>query len=150
MSTAYLWLKFLHVASVAVWFGGFAAFSVLNLLVSREPGPAGVKAFLRNGEGLGARLAGPASGLALLTGIGTMITGHTGMPRWITWGLVVMVLFILVGVLGMRPLLRRLRAAVESGQTDALPRLLRSQRRLIFLNLLLLLTALWAMVFKPV
>jgi uncharacterized membrane protein len=150
MLNLYSWLKFIHVASIAVWFGGFAALGFVNIVTSRKPDPAEVSTYLRYGEGLGASLAGPASGLALIAGIAAMVVGHVGMQLWIIWGLVVAGLFILVGVLGMRPVLLRLRAARDAhAGPEELLRLLKRQRLLLLVNLMLLLSAIWAMTFKP-
>lgn len=150
MLNAYNWLKFIHVASAAGWIGGFAAIGVLNALATRSASPTEVATFLRYGQALGARLAGPASGLALLSGVGAMLVGHLSMPLWIIWGISVTVLFILIGVVGLRPALARLVAASKAeSSAEQLRGLLRHQRRLLAVNLLLLLTAFWAMVFKP-
>ena len=150
MLNAYNWLKFIHVASAAGWIGGFGAIGVLNALATRSATPTEVATFLRYGQALGARLAGPASGLALLSGVAAMLVGHLSMPVWIIWGIGVTALFILIGVAGLRPALARLVAAAEADASpEHLRSLLRHQRRLLAVNLLLLLTAFWAMVFKP-
>ncbi len=55
-----------------------------------------------------------------------------------------------VGVATMRPMLAPLEAGAESGASpDALRGLLRRHRGLLALNVLILLSALWAMVLKP-
>lgn len=151
MTDAYIWLKFIHVASIAVWFGGFAALGIMNTVASRKADKGEVAHYLLYGQALGARVAGPASGLALIAGVAAMIVGRTGMQPWIAWGFVVFALFAAVGVLGMRPVTKRLIAATEAPpDTGEIRRLLRRQRVLLLTNLLLLLTAVWAMVFKPV
>lgn len=150
MLSAYNWLKFVHVASTAGWLGGFAAIGVLNVLATRSAEPKEVATFLRYGRALGAWLAGPASGLALLTGVAAMLVGHLSMSAWIIWGIGATLLFVLIGALAMRPILTRLVTAAEAGSSpEELRGLLHSQRRLLAVNLLLLLSAVWAMVFKP-
>lgn len=150
MFRLYAWLKFIHVASVAGWLGGFAAIGLMNVLASRRAEPSDVAAFAEQGTLLGARLVGPASGLAILSGIGGMFVGHVPFRAWNVWGMLAVVLFSLVGIATMRPTLARLEAGAESGAPpDELRRLLRRHRGLLALNVLILLSALWAMVLKP-
>jgi uncharacterized membrane protein len=150
MSSGYNWLKFIHVASITGWFGGVAGIAILNILATRNPEAKEVTMFLRYGRALGGTLAGPAAGLALLSGIAATLVGHLSMPLWINWGFGATVVFILIGVAALRPTLNRLVAAAEAGASpDELRGLLQHQRRLLALNLLVLLSAMWAMVFKP-
>lgn len=145
------WLKFIHVVAIAGWLGGFAAIAVLNGLASRNADARMVAAYLTYAEGLGARLVGPASGLAILTGIAAMFVGHVSMQRWIVWGLVAVALFITIGVTALRPILKRLAGAAQGNAgSEQLRALLGRQRLFLLANLLVLLSALWAMVFKPV
>jgi uncharacterized membrane protein len=150
MDTTYAWLKFIHVLAIAVWMGGFASLLILNRIASRHPGPDGVASFMRALEGIGPRLLGPGAGLALLSGVAMMIVGHTGMPLWITWGLVAMALFIAIGVGLLRPILGKLQQSAKSGAAEGDPApLLGKQRTLMLINLLILVSAVWAMVLKP-
>lgn len=148
MGDTYTWLKFVHVASVACWFGGFAALAVLNGVARQQPDATGLATYLRYGQSLGPRLIGPALGLALLSGVLMMVVGHLGMPLWIIWGLSAAALFILVGVVLLRPLLGKLQAASGSAASDVAS-LLVQQRNWLLLNLLILASAAWAMVLKP-
>lgn len=151
MQHAYIWLKFVHVVSIAAWLGGFAAMAVLNGLASRRAEAMEVAGFLRYQQGLGKRLVGPASGLALLTGVAGMFTGHVSMQAWIVWGIAAVIVFILIGVAALRPILNRLTAAAANGASTAeLRPLLRRQRLLLGVNLIVLIFATWTMVFKPV
>jgi hypothetical protein len=72
------------------------------------------------------------------------------MPLWITWGLVAMALFIAIGVGLLRPILGKLQQSAKSGaaEGDTAP-LLGKQRTLMLINLLVLVSAVWAMVLKP-
>ena len=151
MQHMYTWLKFVHVISIAVWIGGFAAMVVLNGLVSRRADAMEVAGFLRYAQGLGKRLVGPASGLALLAGVAGMFINHLSMQAWIVWGIAAVVVFILIGVAALRPTLKRLTVAVaEEANPDEIRPLLRRQRLLFMINLLVLMLATWAMVFKPI
>ncbi|HET7604432.1 MAG TPA: DUF2269 family protein [Gemmatimonadales bacterium] len=151
MREIYTWLKFVHVLSVAAWLGGFAALLVLNSITPRHADRGGLSAYLRYAEGLGPRLIGPASGLALLSGLVMVLVGHVGLPLWILWGLAAAVIFILIGVTLLRPLLNQLRkAAAEDGAAPVdVASVLRKQRSWFLVNLIILALAAWAMVLKP-
>ncbi len=150
MLGAYTWLKFIHVVSVAVWLGGFAAIGVMNALAGRRAEPRDAGAFVVQSGALGARLVGPASGLAILSGVAGMVVGHTPLQGWTLWGVLAVVLFIAVGAGMMRPALGRIEAAAETGAApDEIRMLLRRYQWLLGVNALILLSALWAMVFKP-
>lgn len=150
MQNTYTWLKFIHVVTVAAWFGGFAALLAMNAVASRTADAGHVASYLRYAKALGPLLIGPASGLAILAGILGMGAGHLGMTPWLMGGMSVVVLFILVGVIGLRPILKQLTDGVarDLGPGELRPMLVR-QKRLFVLNLLLLVLAVWAMVFKP-
>ena len=150
MGDAYSWLKFIHVVAIAGWLGGFAAITILNGVASRQADARDVTIFVAYGQALGARLVGPASGLALLAGVAGMLVGHLSLQTWIVWGIAAVVLFIAIGVIALRPILNRLAAAAAAGASPAeLRPLLRRQRLLLVINLLVLLSALWVMVVKP-
>src|ERR687890_293145 len=79
-------------------------------------------------EAFGRTVIGPAMGIVLLAGL--WMAGQFGIPftsLWIVWGLVGWVVFILLGVVALR-------------QRISL---------LSWLNLLVLASVIWAMVFKP-
>src|SRR5262245_55105688 len=126
---AYSWLKLIHVVSAAAWIGGFAAIAVLNILAARNADPKTVANFLANAQGLGARLIGPASGLAILSGIGAMLLGRIPVQGWIIWGIIAIALFVVIGVVALRPVLKRLTAAAQGASgSEEMRVLLRRQR----------------------
>ena len=89
-------------------------------------------------------LAGPGAGLALLSGVGAVLVRYVLMPLWVLWGIGATVVFILIGVAGLRPVLNRLIAPAHE-----IRKRLGRQRRLLALNLLVVPSATWAMVFRP-
>lgn len=147
MFSLYPLFKFLHVVGVIGWIGGIATFSLLNARIASEKNPAVLAELERLMRLNGMALIGPSSGLALLAGIAMMLIAGTGAPLWIVWGFAVIVLSVALGV----TLIRRTAQSVrELAATTA--DLSAAQRRLTTLNLinlLLLLSAVWAMVFKP-
>ena len=89
MESLYLWLKFVHVAAVAVWVGGIFALTVLNARLARMGEPAAVAALGQQSEAFGRTVIGPAMIIVLIAGL--WMAGQFGIPftsLWIVWGLV--------------------------------------------------------------
>jgi uncharacterized membrane protein len=152
MDTLYLLLKFVHVLAVAVWIGGVVALVILNARLARA-GDAAVSAALgMQSEYFGRSVLGPAMVITLLAGLG--MTGVARFPfstPWIAWGIVGLVLSIAVGVIAVGRAAGELSTLARSAAPDD-PRLDGQRRRLVTLNalnLLLLASIVWAMVFKP-
>ena len=152
MDTVYLLLKYLHVLAVAVWIGGLVALVVLNARLVRTGDAAVMAAMGQQSEFFGRAVLGPAMGITLLAGLAT--AGVAGFPfstPWITWGLVGFVVSIIVGVIAVSRAAGELSMVARNVAPDD-PRLDGPRRRLITLNavnLLLLASIVWAMVFKP-
>jgi protoporphyrinogen IX oxidase len=151
MFNAYLWLKFLHVAGVAVWFGGLAAAITLNRRLSTNADPSIVAAVAREAQFLGTRVIAPASGVTLLTGVGMLLVSDLGFPVWVLWGIIVFFLFGLLGSTAIRATSQELQKRIASGNAGVaeLQPLVRRMALLSTINISLLVTAVWAMVFKP-
>jgi uncharacterized membrane protein len=152
MVDLYLLFKFVHVVTVIVWIGGVLTLSVINARLAREPDRAVVMALMRQSGFYGAAVIGPAAALTLVAGIATAASAGIPMSNlWISWGFTTI---LLSGLLGAVPI--RLVTA-QVGKLTSLadprdPRLTAARRRLTLLNaihLLLLLSAVWAMVAKP-
>ena len=85
---------------------------------------------------------------------GLWMAGQFGIPftsLWIVWGLVGFVGFVVIGVIAVSRVAAELGALARSAGTDD-PRVAALGRRLGVLstiNLLLLASVVWAMVFKP-
>ncbi len=141
--------KFLHVVSVIVWLGGVVTLTVLNLRLSRTANRDALAALSGASEFYGRAVVGPAAALTLLAGIATAVSaGFRFGSLWITWGFAAILLSLLLGATLIRMTTARLRTAGASGGANV-PAL---QRRLMWLNglnMLLLLSAVWAMVAKP-
>ncbi len=152
MPTLYLLLKFVHVASVIVWLGGMFALVVFNARLARVGDMALVAAMGRQTEAFGRTVIGPAMGLTLLAGLATAGVARFsfGAP-WIVWGLVGFILSIAIGVIAVQRAAGELGALAQSAPPDD-PRLGALRSRLLWLNainLLVLASVVWAMVFKP-
>jgi uncharacterized membrane protein len=140
--------KFLHVLSVIVWVGGVFTVNVLQVLVGRGSDRAAQASLLRLSDLYGRAVIAPAAALTLLTGVVRVEQIGVGYGTfWVVWGIAAIVLSIALGATMIRATnaaLRRL--AADDPQW---PVLLRRAAILYAVNLLLLLSALWAMEFKP-
>jgi protoporphyrinogen IX oxidase len=152
MDSLYLLLKFLHVAAVIVWVGGVFSLAVLNARLARLGDPAVQAAMGLQSEAFGRTVVGPAMAVTLIAGL--WMAGQFGIPftsLWIVWGLVGFAGFVLIGVIAVSRVAAELGALARSAGPED-PRVAALGRRLGALsaiNLLLLASVVWAMVFKP-
>jgi uncharacterized membrane protein len=151
METIYTLFKFLHIAGVIGWIGGVVSFSILSARVAREKDQAVLEALTGLMRFNGMAVIGPASGLTLIAGIVMLAVSGLGVPLWVIWGFAAMIVSVALGA----TLIRRANEEVREVAARAEPgeqRLSGLQQRLLMLNIinvLLLLSAVWAMVFKP-
>lgn len=151
MDTLYPLFKFLHIVAAVFWIGGIAAIGLLNARLARREDPTVLAATARQSRFFGAAVAGPAALVTLLAGIAMIAVSGMGFTLWMLWGFAAIVASVVLGATGLRRAGARLIAGLQAADGD------RSstaplQRRLALLNtvnLLLLLSAVWAMVFKP-
>jgi uncharacterized membrane protein len=140
--------KFLHVLAVIVWLGGVLTVNLLQVLVSRGDDRAAQASLLRLGDLYGRAVIAPAAAFTLLTGVVRVEQLGVGYGTfWVAWGIVAILASIALGATLIRATnatLRRLAA-----DDPRWPSLLRRAATLYGVNLLLLLSALWAMEFKP-
>ncbi|MGH8929868.1 MAG: DUF2269 family protein [Egibacteraceae bacterium] len=148
----YALFKFLHVVSVIVLVGGVFTLNVLSGRLARERDPAAVAALSRQATFYGRSVLGPATGITLIAGVATAAIGRISFATlWIAWGLLAILLSGILGGTAIRRAgeqLSELAATAEAGG----PRVVALRRRALMLNwinLLLLLSAVGAMVFKP-
>lgn len=147
----YLLLKFLHVVFAMVWVGGIVMMTAFSFLLLRSSDRAFLASLTRYSGLVGARTTGPAAGLTILTGFAVAGVGRTGFPFWVLWGIATFVIAAIVGAVVFR------RAGMAFGRLLAQPdadevAVKAGQRRMAMQQLFmvaLLLSAVWAMVFKP-
>ena len=148
----YLWLKALHVLSMAVWTG--AALTLLGItgIMARTTDRQRLSGLAAACDFTGTRLIAPAGGLTLVFGLGAMMVGHVGMPFWILFGLVTTLLVLSVGgaVLGrgFRRLVTLL--AAPAGNEAEITTLLATIRKVGTLAVVVLVATAFVMVLKPV
>lgn len=145
MDTTYTLLKFVHVAAAVVWVGGVAMLAVVNARLTRERDDRVLAALGAANAFYGRAVLAPAAAVTLLAGIATAgRVGYSLGSLWIAWGFAAIAAFLLLGAWPIRQATQRL--AAGDGDATALRRRLAA---LGVVNVLLLLSAVWAMVAKP-
>jgi uncharacterized membrane protein len=151
MSAVYTLFKFLHIVGVIGWIGGLVTFSMLSARAARERDQAVLAAITRLMRINGMAIIGPSSGLTLIAGIVMIAVSGLGVPLWVIWGFAAIIVSMVLGVTLIGRTSKELREVAAAAEPSE-PRLNALQRRLVALNIinvLVLLSAVWAMVFKP-
>jgi uncharacterized membrane protein len=150
MFSLYFVLKFIHILSAIVAVGANITYGVWNAFAAREPAHLGFA--LKGIRFLDNRIANPAYGVLLLTGLLMVFVGNLSFTS--LWIVVALILFIAVAVLGFAvftPLLRDQIRMVDAGQTSS-PEFEKLSRRSTMLGPVLgvlVVLILVMMVFKP-
>ncbi len=151
MSMLYSILKFLHVSAVIVWLGAVITLAVLFVRLAREREAGGLRLLARQAEFVGKSLIGPAAIVTLLAGGALMAEMHSGMPAWVWWGLIGFFTSMFLGGFLMQRTGRKLSTIASSPAPDAaaIGALQGRLRMLGIVNIVILLSVVWAMVAKP-
>lgn len=151
MSTLYNILKFLHVSAVIIWLGAIITVAVLFARLAREREIGALQFLARQAEFVGRALIGPAAVVAVLAGGALVWEMGIGMPAWAWWGVIGFFLSLTLGAGLMQRTGRKLGAVVASPNPDAaaIDGLQRRLRLLGTVNIIVLLSVVWAMVAKP-
>ena len=152
MYTSYNLFKFLHVAAAMVWVGGVAALMLLPARMARTGDQAALAAFGRGSEFYGSRVVGPSAVVALLAGIAMVVVGDLEFSElWIAYGFLGLVVSMGLGGGVLSRIGHQLAelAAAERPDGQRMAQLQQRMRILSLVNLILLLSVVWAMVFKP-
>jgi uncharacterized membrane protein len=144
---------FLHQLTAIIWLGGVLALNIVQVRLGRARDRAALGPLLRLTDLYGRAVVAPAAVVNLLTGIVLIaqLDDVGWSDLWVVWGLTGVVLSVALGATLIRVTNAELRqltanAALDNPQWDT------RQRRvatLYAINLLLLLSVVWAMVFKP-
>lgn len=150
MGTFYLVLKYIHILAAIAAVGSNVTYGVWTARSAADPAHLGFA--LRGVKFLDDRIANPAYGVVLLTGLVMVVVGHWSFTA--LWVILAIVLFIAVAALGFgvfTPLLRTQIKLVDAGET-ASAEFARLARRSMMLGLalgILVALILVMMVFKP-
>ena len=150
MSWFYLVLKFIHIFAAIVAVGSNLTYGVWNVRASRDSGHMGFA--LKGIKFIDDRIANPAYGVLLLTGLIMIFLGHWSITSlWIIVALVGFVAVAVIGVAVYSPLLRNQIRLAEAGDVTSPEAAALSGRGRIVGPLLgvIVLVILAMMVFKP-
>ena len=146
----YAVLKLVHVLAVITWVGGALNMTLLMWRITRAGDAAALATFQRHATFIGPAIAGPASLLTLLTGIGMIFTGRLdAQALWLQLGMAGIVIHFLFGPLFLRRAGIRLGQATAAGDTTRIAEARQRLGRLSAIYLVLLLSVVGAMVLKP-
>jgi hypothetical protein len=147
--TWYLLLKYLHVLLAITALGSNITYAVWNALSAREPAHAlfalkGI-AFIDN------RVANPAYGGLLITGLLLLAVGQWGFPGWVIAALILFALLIVVAVgFYSRVVRQQIQVLDKEGLTSAAYKRLDSQAMTYgIVSLVIALLIVFMMVVKP-
>lgn len=117
--TAYLLVKFFHVFFAITAVGANLTYGVWFARANADPKSAAT--ILRGVKFIDDRIANPAYGLLLLTGLGEVFVGHYSFTTlWILWALVLYVILVVIAAGFYTPTLKRqVEAVVKGGVKDA-------------------------------
>lgn len=149
--TAYEFATFLHVLAAIVWVGG-AIFIVVSGFRMASADPAHRIGFARDAVFLGRFVFTPAIVVALGAGIWMVIDADPAFTFGQAWVAIGLGILVVSGGIGTGFIVPRTQAAlrlIESGNGPAAAGIMRRVAFAGRLNTVLLLAAVWVMVFKP-
>jgi uncharacterized membrane protein len=149
MFSLYLVLKFIHIAAAITAVGANITYGVWNARSQSEPAHLGFT--LKGIKFIDDRIANPAYGVLLLTGALMLIVGRLSIKLWIVLALVLFAVLVGVAVALYSPLLRKLIALVDAGDTTSpeFSSLINRNRMLGGVFALIVVLILVLMVFQP-
>lgn len=145
-------LKVVHLLSAVVWIGGGGAFAMVTARLVRAGDRATLTVLLPLVTRYMQTIAGPASGLVLVTGIAMVVVGKIGFaPLWVSLGFAGIIVHGLFGGLVMRKRMAGLMQAVSatSGGDAALAQAGARLRMANVVYLLIMTSIVAVMVLKP-
>lgn len=152
MFTVYNTLKFLHIAAVIAWVGGGFVLGILNARLGLSGDRAAIEVMSRQSLFFLDRIARPLVAVVLVAGIAMAAIGHIPPGSfWLWWGLAGIAGFVVLGIVLSGRAVRELAVlAPTTTEDDPRVRALRRRLRLMGISIgLLMLSVVWAMVFKP-
>jgi uncharacterized membrane protein len=150
--TVYSLFKFLHIVAVILWVGGVFTVGILNARIARTGERSAMAALGQQSAAFGRTLIGPAAGTALVSGLVMIVDGGIEFTTlWVLWGLIALVLSMFLGSGPIRRAGEELAHRSSNPESDgARVAALRNRlRSLNAVNLVIIFSAVWAMVFKP-
>lgn len=151
MPIAYQLLEFVHVAAAVVWVGGAAAISLLSTRALRRDDLDALRRMGEDATFFGRSVLGPSALVTLVSGVSLVALAGWNLTLWTGWGLAGVAGSMFIGIRFIAPAHRHLVALVADEWAD--PRAIATARRVLMLpsvlNLVLLMSIVFAMVVKP-
>jgi uncharacterized membrane protein len=147
--TWYTLLKYLHVLLAITAVGSNLTYAVWNVRAAREPAHAAFA--LRGIAFIDNRIANPAYGGLLITGLALVVVGHWGFRGWVVAALILFALTVVVAVgFFSRVLGRQVQVLETQGHASAAFTRLEGQARIYgIVTMVLVLLIVFLMVVKP-
>ncbi len=150
MTVLYEILKFIHIMSAITAVGSNITYGIWNARVAQDP--ANTSFVLRSIKFIDDRVANPAYGMILLTGLLMVAVGHIAITA--LWVVLALILFVAVAVIGIAVFSPQLKAQIrlaDSGETSSpeYRRLARRSRMIGPLLGLIVVVIVILMVFQP-
>ena len=153
MITTYGLLKFLHVLSVIIWVGGNTTLSIVGARFARKSDPNALQGYAEQSRFYGSVVVGSAAFVTLAAGIAmVVVSGMEFEMLWLQWGFWAILVSMALGGTLIRSTTNRIQRALttDASLKPSLPALQWRLTTLNAVNLLLLFSAVAAMVLKPV
>jgi uncharacterized membrane protein len=147
--TWYLLLKYLHVLLAIVAVGSNIGYGIWKGLAAREPNQ---EAFVTRGVSfIDNRVANPAYGLLLITGLALVVVGNWGLRGWIITALILFALLIVIAVGFYSRILRQQLQVIDKEGTESptFKRLEGQATAYGLISLVIVLAIIFMMVVKP-
>ena len=149
MFSWYLVLKWIHIFAAVIAVGANITYGVWNARSQSEPAHLGFA--LKGIKFIDDRIANPAYGVVLLTGLIMIFAGNWRFKLWIVIALILFAIMVVIAVGVYSPLLRKMIQAVDTGSTASaeFAGMVRQNRILGPVFGLIVAVILVMMVFKP-
>ncbi|HEY3084381.1 MAG TPA: DUF2269 family protein [Candidatus Dormibacteraeota bacterium] len=115
MFSWYLVLTLLHILSAIVAVGSNITYGIWNVRAAGDPSHMGFA--LKGIKFIDDRVANPAYGVLLLTGLIMMFAGNWGFALWIIISLILFAAIVVLGLAFYSPLLKNQIRLAEAGET---------------------------------
>jgi uncharacterized membrane protein len=117
MFSWYLVFKFIHIASAIVAVGSNITYGVWNIRAAKDP--SHLPFALKGIKFIDDRIANPAYGVLLVTGLILMFAGNWGFKLWIIIALILFAAIVVLAVAVYSPLLRNQIRLADAGETSS-------------------------------
>lgn len=114
MFSIYLVLKFIHILAAIVAVGSNITYGVWNVRAARDPAHTGFA--LKGIKFIDDRIANPAYGVLLITGLIMVFAGNVGFKLWIVIALVLFAVVVVLAAAFYSPLLKNQIRLVDAGE----------------------------------